>query len=83
MNEDYHHNFTGTTKIFTDDEEQNLPLSWQGYYHLHLRPYLRFKKIKEKIPKNISRCAKFNGVKNFQIFAHLVFFTCIRSSTKK
>jgi hypothetical protein len=28
-------------------------------------------------------CVESNGVKNFQIFVHLVYFVGIRSSTKK
>jgi hypothetical protein len=38
---------------------------------------------KEKSSKNTSRCVESNGVKNFQIFVHLVYFAGIRSSTKK
>jgi hypothetical protein len=40
-------------------------------------------KKSHKILKNTSRCVQFNGVKNFQIFVHLVYFADIRSSTKK
>jgi hypothetical protein len=37
----------------------------------------------QKILKNTSRCVESNGVKNFQIFIHLVYFASIKSSTKK
>jgi hypothetical protein len=40
-------------------------------------------KKSHKILKNTSRCVESNGVKNFQIFVRLVYFACIRSSTKK
>jgi c-di-GMP-related signal transduction protein len=47
---------------------------------------LNFNSKNEKISKkfkNTSRCVESNGVKNFQIFIHLVYFAGIRSSTKK
>jgi hypothetical protein len=37
----------------------------------------------QKILKNTSRCVESNGVKNFQIFIHLVYFASFKSSTKK
>jgi len=43
------------------------------------RPNSKFKfelkkmKNSQKIPKNTSRCDESNGVKNFQIFVHLVY----------
>jgi hypothetical protein len=36
-----------------------------------------------KKPENRSSCHKSNGVKNFQKFVRLVYFTSIKSSTKK
>jgi hypothetical protein len=49
-------------------------------------PNLKFELKKWKISQNsqnTSRCVQSNGVKNFQIFVHLVYFADIRSSTKK
>jgi len=54
-----------------------------GLGRLQTGPNLNFKfefrKMKkfQKISKNTSSCDESNGVKNFQIFVHLVYFTGI------
>jgi hypothetical protein len=52
-----------------------------GFKILNLNSKKR-KNLKKNL-KNTSRCVESNGVKNFQIFIHLVYFASIRSSTKK